>query len=183
VADSFGGLPYSRPLALATSILSRVRSESRSASNSAKVASTLKNMRPIGVVRVVSGGAELQTHVALLEPVGDCAGVGDRPGEPVELGHDERVALADSGQCLRESGPAPIAAGQPAVEVDALVRDAEAAQHLALSGEVLAGGRAAGIADQFPARRVSVRVASKPSGLPSLPAIVPAASDGAVSRG
>ena len=66
-----------------------------------------------------------------------CAGVGHRPGEPVELGHDEGVAGADGGQGLVQAGAVAVGAGQPVVEVDAVFRDAELAQPVALRGEVL----------------------------------------------
>ena len=48
LADSFGCLPRSLPLARATAMPSRVRIRSRSTSNSAKVARMLNNILPMG---------------------------------------------------------------------------------------------------------------------------------------
>jgi hypothetical protein len=60
VALSFGGLPRSRPLALATFMPSLVLILMRSDSNSAIMAKTLSRSRPIGVVRVVDRSADVE---------------------------------------------------------------------------------------------------------------------------
>jgi hypothetical protein len=83
------------------------------------------------------------------EGVADLAGVGDRAGEPVELGDDEGVAGAYGGEGLVETGPVPAGAGEPFVEVDPLVRDAEGGEGLALGGEILQDGGTSGVADEF----------------------------------
>ena len=75
------------------------------------------------------------------------AGVRDGAGEPVELGHDQGVAGADSGQGLVQAGSGAAGAGQALVEVDPVVRDAERGQGLALGGEVLQDGGAPGVAE------------------------------------
>ncbi len=72
----------------------------------------------------------------------------DRPSQPVELGHDERVARADGGKGLVEPRPGPVRAGQPVIGVDALSGDAELFEGGLLGGQVLLVGRAAGVADQ-----------------------------------
>lgn len=65
-----------------------------------------------------------------------------------ELGHHEGVAVADGGECLIEAGPGAFGAGEPVVEVDPVVGDAELGQTFALGGEVLFVGGAADVADQ-----------------------------------
>jgi hypothetical protein len=72
---------------------------------------------------------------------------GHRAGEPVEFGHGEGVAFADGGQGLVQAGAVAVGTGQPVVEVDAVVGDAEFAQPVPLGGEVLGVGGAAGVAD------------------------------------
>jgi len=73
--------PRGAPLARATFMPSRVLSRARSASNSA-----------IMLGRVVDRPADGELHGASRELVGDRAGVGHRPGESIELGHDQGVA-------------------------------------------------------------------------------------------
>jgi hypothetical protein len=77
---------------------SRVRIFSRSTSNSAKVARMLKKIFPRG-----SAGSWIVPPRESLMPrlaSHDVAGIGDRAGEPVELGHHEGVARPDGGQGL-----------------------------------------------------------------------------------
>jgi len=80
--------------------------------------------------------------------VGDKAGIGNRPRQPVELGNDERVACADRGERLVETGPRTVRAGQAVVGVDPVGGNAELFEGGPLGGEVLLVGRAAGVADQ-----------------------------------
>ena len=49
----------------------------------------------------------LELHVFLEEFFDDVAGVGQRAGETIEFGEDQRVAVADNGQCLAQVGPVP----------------------------------------------------------------------------
>jgi hypothetical protein len=62
--DIFCCRPLSMPWALATAIPSRVRIRIRSTSNSANVAKMLKNIFPIGVVRIVGLAPERQRDAA-----------------------------------------------------------------------------------------------------------------------
>jgi hypothetical protein len=57
----------------------------------------LKNILDMGSAGVVDGAAEGQADAACHEGVADVAGVGDRAGEPVELGDDQGVPAADCG--------------------------------------------------------------------------------------
>jgi hypothetical protein len=72
--------------------------------------------------------------------VDDVARIGQRAGEPVEFGHDQRVAGAAGGESLAEAGPRTVSAGQAVVDVDPLVGDAERGERVALGREVLAVG-------------------------------------------
>jgi hypothetical protein len=76
------------------------------------------------------------------------AGVGRGPGERVELGDNEGVAFTDGGEGLVEAGTGAVGAGEAVVQVDAFLRDAELAEPVALGGEVLVVGGAAGVTDQ-----------------------------------
>jgi hypothetical protein len=55
---------------------------------------------------------------------------------------------ADGGQGLVQTGAVAVGAGEPVVEVDSIRGDAKAEQELALGGEVLFVGGAAGVANQ-----------------------------------
>lgn len=63
------------PLVRAITIASQVHVLMRSASNSARVARTLKNIFALGIARVVERPAEGQFHVAFAKLVGSGAGV------------------------------------------------------------------------------------------------------------
>ena len=102
---------------------------------------------PHGVVRVVNGLTQGQLDLASQELIGDLTGVGNRSGQSVELGHDERVAGAHGGKGLVETGAGARAAGEAVIGVDALGVDAEVDQGATLRGEVLSIGGAAGVAD------------------------------------
>lgn len=71
-ALSCRGLPRSRSFALATAMPSRVRLRIRSASNSAAIASTLKQKSPDRIRRVVGRPADAQPHIAARELADDC---------------------------------------------------------------------------------------------------------------
>ena len=98
--------------------------------------------------RVIDARSERELDAAGHECVSDGAGVRDRSGQPVELGHDEVVAGAHGGQRLIEARPGPVRAGEPTVRVNALGRDPELFKGGPLGGEVLLVGGAAGVADQ-----------------------------------
>jgi hypothetical protein len=108
----------------------------------------LKNILPIGVGRVVDLPAERQLDAAAGQVVADGAGVGHGPGEPVEFGHHEGVTFPDGREGLIEAGAVAGGAGEPVVEVDPVLGDAEFAQPVTLGGEVLGVGGAARVSDQ-----------------------------------
>ena len=68
----------------------------------------------------MSGWAQGQLDLASQELIGDLTGVGNRSGQPVELGHDERVAGAHGCKGLIEAGARTRAAGEAVIGVDAL---------------------------------------------------------------
>ena len=145
---SLGCLPRSRPLALATRMPSRVRSRMRSASNSATMASTLNSSRPTGSVGSCTEPPRLSLTWRCGQLVDDVARVGQRAGEPVEFGDDQRVAVAAGGQRLAQAGTFAVGAGQAVVDVDPVGADAERGEGFALRGQVLLVGGHAGVADQ-----------------------------------
>ena len=71
-----------------------------------------------------------------------------RAREPVEFGHDERVAVAAGRKRLAQSWPVAIGAGQAMVDIDPFARHAESAKRISLHGQVLFVGGDAGVADQ-----------------------------------
>src|SRR6476620_11148464 len=147
-SDSLGCLPLSLPRARATAMPSRVRSRIRSASNSAKVARMLKNIFPIGSAGSIDARPERELDAAHHERVSDGASIRDRARQAIEFGHDERVAGAHGRKRLVETGAGAVRAGEPAIHVDALGRDAELFKSGPLGGEVLLISGAAGVADQ-----------------------------------
>jgi hypothetical protein len=52
----------------------------------------------------MDGAADAQLHLPLGEVLDDVLGVGEGSGEPVKLGDDESVSLADGGQGFAETG-------------------------------------------------------------------------------
>jgi hypothetical protein len=72
-----------------------------------------------------------------LKLIQDVAGVRQRPGELVQLRHDEGVAPSAGGQGESEIWTVAASACEAMVEVDAVVADAECMQTITLSGEVL----------------------------------------------
>ena len=92
------------------------------------MASTLNSSRPTGSVGSWTEPPRLSLTCAAGELVGDVAGVGQRAGEPVELGDDERVAGAAGGERLAQAGPVAVGAGEAVVDVDAVRLDAERLQ-------------------------------------------------------
>ena len=92
-------------------------------------------------------GPKASLDLASQELIGDLTCVGNRSGQPVELGHDERVAGAHGGKGLVETGAGASAAGEAVIGVDALGVNAEVDQGQALGGEVLSIGGAAGVSD------------------------------------
>jgi hypothetical protein len=106
---------------------------------------------------VVDHRAELQPDVAGGEGVADLAGVGHRPGEPVEFRGDEGVAGAYRGQGPVEAGPVAVGAGVRLVQIDVFDGHAELEQDLPVRFEVLFVGGEAGVPDQDPRRHSHAR--------------------------
>src|SRR6266567_1545789 len=101
---------------------------------------------PHRVSGVVELAAEGELDPAVGQRVTDVAGIGHRAREPVELRDDEGAALPHRCQSLIQAGTLPVGAGKSVIEIDPLLVYPEFAQPVALRGEVLLVGAAAGVA-------------------------------------
>ena len=92
----------------------------------------LKDILPIGSFGVIHGPTERQSDTAGRQRVADRPRVRDRPREPIALRNDERVALANGGERLRETGAFAVASCHSVTEIDAIVANPEPVQRIAL---------------------------------------------------
>ena len=81
--------------------------------------------------------AETEPDVSLRELVENVAGIRQRPGQPVQLGHHQRVTSPTGSQRQPQTGSVPVGAGQAVVDVDAIITDTKRVQTVALGGEIL----------------------------------------------
>ena len=98
--------------------------------------------------RVVHRSAQVETNLPNSELVGDGPRVRQRPGQPVELGHDQRVAFAASGQSFTQTWPLPVGAGQPVVHVHPVYVHTQRGEPVTLGGQVLLIGGASGVPNE-----------------------------------
>jgi len=89
---------------------------------------------------IIHTGPQGQLHPTGHQGVGDLPRVGHRAGQPIELGHDQRVAGADGREGLIQAGPGARGAGQAAIHRDPLRCDPELLEHGLLDGEILVVG-------------------------------------------
>ena len=147
LARESGLASLSLPLDRATAIPSRVRCRVRLASNSATTARMDKN---------IFANGSFSRRPNCRGRTGRCGriaargflGIGDRAGEPIEFGHGEGVAAADGRECLGQAGPVAPGAAEPVVKVDPILGHAQGGEGIALGGEVLFVGGAAGVAHE-----------------------------------
>ena len=102
---------------------------------------------PHGVGGIMDRLSRGKLHALVFQLGRNAARIGNRPGEAVQLGHDQGVAFAHRGQHLFQAGPAAAGAGESLVGMDAIGRHIEVAQRLDLRGQVLSGRGTARVAD------------------------------------
>ena len=78
-------------------------------------------------------------------PLTDVSGIGNRSSQSVELRDHECVARAQRSQSLVEAGTLALRTADAVIDVDAIRRNAERNEGLALGDEVLLVGRASGV--------------------------------------
>ena len=67
---------------------------------------------------------------------------------PVQLGDDQRIALATSGKRLIEPWPGPVRSSQPLIDINPIRRYAQLGVSLPLRGQVLFVREASCVADE-----------------------------------
>jgi antitoxin YefM len=100
------------------------------------------------VGRVIDRPAQTQADLPSGELIGDRTGVGQGPGQAVELGHHQGVTIPACGECLAEARSLAVGAGQAVIDVDPVGLDAEAGKGFALSGEVVLISGTTGVPDK-----------------------------------
>ena len=100
------------------------------------------------IARVVERRAQGQFHSSFLKLVGDGARIRDGPGQAVEFGDDQGVALAHGGEGLVQAGTGAGGAGEAVIGVDGFLGDAKLQDRLSLGGQILPVGGTAGVSDE-----------------------------------
>jgi len=108
------------------------------------MAKTSEQQAPDRVGGVVDGSSEVQVDLTGGELVGDGPGVGEGAGETVELGDHQGVAGPAGSECLSQSRPLPVGAGEAVVDIDPLRGHAGGGEAIPLGGEVLGVGGVGG---------------------------------------
>jgi hypothetical protein len=80
----------------------------------------------------VNRAAETELDVSPRELVEDVTGIGQRPGEPVQLRHHQRVTSPTGSQRQPQTGSVAVGAGQAVIDIDAIITDTERMQSVAL---------------------------------------------------
>jgi hypothetical protein len=107
---SLGCLPRSRPLPLATFMPSRVRRPDQVGLELGHHGKDVEQQSADRIGWVIDRPAQAQADLSSGELSGDRSGVGQGPGQTIELGHHQRVAGPTGGQCLAEPGTLAVGA-------------------------------------------------------------------------
>src|SRR5664279_4385655 len=167
---SLGCLPRSRPLALAILMPFLGAQSDEVGLEFGDHGQHVEQQPADRVGRVVDGSAEAEPDPSSREFVGDRPGVGQGAGEPVEFGHDQRVAVSAGCQRFAEAWSVAVATGQPVVDVDPVGGDTQRGESFPLDGEVLFVGGASGVSDEKRRHGAPPRLGRSGATLPRSPA-------------
>ena len=92
--------------------------------------------QPDRVSRLADRPTEAQLDVPFGQLFEDVAGIGQRAGEPVQLGDNQRHRPGRRPTPTK-AGSVSVRAGQAMVDIDAIVTDAKRPQPVVLRGEIL----------------------------------------------
>lgn len=86
----------------------------------------------IGICWIIDRGPQSELHTLLFKLIGDGAGIRNGSGQPIQLRHDQSVAIPHGGKGLIQAGACAVCAGQTVVCVDEVFRDTQFQKRLSL---------------------------------------------------
>ena len=97
----------------------------------------VKQKPPHRIGGIVDRAAKTEPDISPRELVENVPGIRQRPGQPVQLGHHQRVASPTGSKRQPQTGSVPVGAGQAVIDIDAIITDTKRMQTVALGGEIL----------------------------------------------
>jgi hypothetical protein len=80
---------------------------------------------------IMDRAAEAELDISPRELIENVTGVRQRPGEPVQLRHHQRVTRPTRGKRQPQTGSVAVSAGQPVIDADTIITNAERVQRCA----------------------------------------------------